>query len=102
MLYDSTYMMQLVKFIETESPTAVDRGWWGGGLGTWCLMGTILGIPGKEPACSAGDTGEEMWVQQPTPASLPRESHGQRSLVGYVIVRHDCSGTHGDCFSLGR
>ena len=31
MLYDSTYMMQLVKFIETESPTAVDRGWWGGG-----------------------------------------------------------------------
>ena len=47
--------------------------------------GTILGIPDKEPTCSAGDTGEEMWVQQPTPALLPRESHGQRSLVGYSL-----------------
>ena len=48
---------------------------------------------GKESACNAGDTGsiDRSWVQkipwrrawQPTPAFLPSESHGQRSLVGY-------------------
>ena len=49
----------------------------------------------KESACSAGDAGDTdgfyLWVRkipwrrawQPTPVFLPRESHGQRSLVGY-------------------
>ena len=44
----------------------------------------------KEFACNARDSGlilsqedplEEEW--QPTPAFLPRKSHGERSLVGY-------------------
>ena len=50
----------------------------------------------KEPACNAGDTGRlgfSPWVGkipgrrkwQPTPVFLLGESHGQRSLVGYVI-----------------
>ena len=51
-------------------------------------------LSGKESACSAGDpgavgstsgSGRFPWrrAQQPTPVSLPGESHGQRSLVGY-------------------
>ena len=49
---------------------------------------------GKEPACNAGDardmgsiprSGRSPWRRawQPTPAFLPEESHGQRSLMGY-------------------
>ena len=53
-----------------------------------------MGFPGesdgKESACNAGDPGSvpelgrspgEEWL--PTPAYLPGEFHGQRSLVGY-------------------
>ena len=44
----------------------------------------------KESACGAGDAGSSRRVGvvrwgrkwQPTPASLPGESHGQRSLAG--------------------
>ena len=49
---------------------------------------------GKEPACQCRRhkrLGFDPWVRkipwrrkwQPTPVFLPRESHGQRSLVGY-------------------
>ena len=51
-----------------------------------------ISLVGKESACNAGDLGlvpglddpleKEM---QPTPVSLPGESHGQRSLVGYSL-----------------
>ena len=53
------------------------------------------GTDGKESACNAGDLGVipefNPWIGktpwrrawQPTPVFLPRESHGQRSLVGY-------------------
>ena len=40
----------------------------------------------KEFACNAGDQGLKiLWRRawQPTPVFLPRESHGQRSQVGY-------------------
>ena len=52
------------------------------------------GSVGKESACNAEDTGDvdrfDPWVRkipwsrkwQPTPVSLPGESHGQRRLVG--------------------
>ena len=61
------------------------------------------GFPGgsvdKESSCKAGDSGRcefNPWVgkiawrrtQQPTPVFLPRESHGQRSLVGYSSSGH--------------
>ena len=52
----------------------------------------FAGFSSKESACNAGATGNgfDPWVRniscrrawQPTPASLPGESHGQRSLVG--------------------
>ena len=51
------------------------------------------GSDGKESACNVGDLGSipglgrfpwrREW--QPTPASLPREFHGQRSLAGYSL-----------------
>ena len=58
---------------------------------------TLIGLPqwlsGKESSCNAGAAGEEglicvmkiSWRRswQSTPVFLPRESHGQRSLVGY-------------------
>ena len=60
-----------------------------------CERCPLPGAPGgsdcEEPACSAGGPGFHPWVGkipwrrawQPTPVSLPRESHGQRSLEGY-------------------
>ena len=59
----------------------------------------IIGFPwwlsDKESACNAGatrDSGFNLWVRktpwrrawQPTPVFLPGESHGQKSLAGYV------------------
>ena len=53
------------------------------------------GSNGKESACNAGDLGlipglgrslEKGW--QPTPVFLPREFHGQTSLVGYSQCGH--------------
>ena len=49
------------------------------------------GSDGKEPDCQCRRPGFDPWVRkipwrrawQPTPAFLPRESHGQRSLTGY-------------------
>ena len=57
-------------------------------------MGFIGGSGSKEPTyqCRRGKRSEfHPWVEkipwrrawQPTPVFLPRESHGQRSLVGY-------------------
>ena len=54
------------------------------------------GASGKEPACQC-KRGKRLrfdpWVRkipwrrkwQPTPVFLPGESHGQRSLVGYIL-----------------
>ena len=57
------------------------------------------GSDGKESACNAVDMGlipEIPWgrARQPTAVYLPRESHGQTSLVGYShlglqTVRYD-------------
>ena len=57
-------------------------------------MGFPGGTSGKEPACQCRKCkrpGFDSWVGkipwrrewEPTPAFLPRESHGQRSLEGY-------------------
>ena len=63
-----------------------------GGLPRW--------LRGKESACNAGDLGSvpgcSPWIGkipwrrkwQSTPAFLPRESQGPRSLVGYSPWRH--------------
>ena len=48
-------------------------------------------LGGKESACQCGRHRFDPWVgkipwrrkRQPTPVSLPEESHGQRSLVAY-------------------
>ena len=63
-------------------------------LYTWkCLLivGFSGGSDGKESACNAG---EPCWIpgwggvpregKLPTPVFLPGESHGQRSLLGYM------------------
>ena len=58
------------------------------------MSGFPRGSVGKESACNAGDAGRcafdplagtILWRRawQPTPVSLPGESHGQRSLMGY-------------------
>ena len=55
------------------------------------LKGFIRGSDGKESACNARDpdsipgSGRFPWRRewQPTPVSLPGESHGRRSLAGY-------------------
>ena len=56
----------------------------------------------KNPPASAGDSRDpDPWVGkiswrrkwQPTPIFLPRESHGQRSLVGYSPWGHKESDT---------
>ena len=39
------------------------------------------GAKGKEPTCHSKSPWRKAW--QSTPAFLPRESHGQRNLVGY-------------------
>ena len=54
-------------------------------------VGSPRSFSGKEFACSAGDMGLDPWVGKmpwrrrwlPTPAFLPAESRGQRSLAGY-------------------
>ena len=64
------------------------------------LKKNIYGFPGsvggKEPACQCRRHLFDPWVGkipwrrawQPTPLFLPRESHGQRSLVGYSPWGH--------------
>ena len=73
------------------------------------LLYIYIGFPGgasdKESACQCKRLkrcGFDPWVRkipwkrawQTTPVFLPEESHGQRSLVGYIVhgsqrVRHD-------------
>ena len=56
-------------------------------------MGFPVGSDGKESACNAGDPGSIPELErslgegngQPTPAFLPGESYGQRSLAGYTV-----------------
>ena len=53
--------------------------------------GFLRGATGKDPACQCRRRGFHSWVgkiswegrEQPTPAFLPGQSHGQRSLAGY-------------------
>ena len=60
-------------------------------ISIWHILGFPGGSAGKESACNAGDPGFDSWLGkipwrrkwQPTPAFLPGESHGQRSLVAY-------------------
>ena len=65
-------------------------------LSIYSVPGTVQGFPGgasgKEPVCNAGNTEDSSLIPglgrspgggQPTPVSLPGESHGQRSLAGY-------------------
>ena len=50
------------------------------------VRGATDGLVVKNPPANAGDLGSEDPLEkewQPTPAFLPGESHGQRSLVGY-------------------
>ena len=55
------------------------------------VQGFPVGSDGKESACICRRPGFHPWVRkipwrkewQPTPTFLPRESHWQRSLVGY-------------------
>ena len=57
-------------------------------------------VSGKEPTCQCRRH-KEMWVKkipwrkawQHTPVFLPRESHGQRNLVGYSLCSLKESGT---------
>ena len=69
-------------------------------LTLWHIWGFPGGSDGKESACSAGVPGlilvrkipwRRAW--QSTPVFLPRESHGQRSLVGYSPWGHRLSDT---------
>ena len=64
-------------------------------------QGFPSGSDGKESICNTGDVGFDIWVGkipwsrkwQPTPVLLPRESHGQRSLVGFSPWGHKESDT---------
>ena len=68
----------------------------------YLTVGFPGGSDGRESACNAGTPRFDPWLGkiawrrawQPTPVFLPRECHGQRSLVGYhpwgcKRVRHD-------------
>ena len=67
--------------------------------GCVCVLGFPAGTSGKEPACQCRRLkrcGFDPWLGkipwsgkwQPTLVSLPRESHGQRSLPGYSPWGH--------------
>ena len=69
---------------------------WARGI-PWLSRGFHGDSDGKESACSSGDMDSILWVGkipwrrewQPTPVFLPREPHGQRSLVTtvYGVIR---------------
>ena len=40
---------------------------------------------GEETRVQSLGQGDNLEGMKPTPAFLPRESHGQRSLVGYIV-----------------
>ena len=60
-----------------------------------------MGFPGGASGKESGRHGFNPWVRkmpwkrawQPTPVFLPRESHGQRSLMGYSTYGHKVSDT---------
>ena len=69
----------------------------------WILFISVQGLPswysGKESACQCRSWKRHRfipwvekipwsWKWQPTPVFLPGESHGQRSLVGYIPWGH--------------
>ena len=71
-----------------------------------CLPCHFAGLPGgsdgkESPACSAGEREFDPWDQkipwrrkwQSTPALLPGEFHGQKSLAGYSSLGLKESGT---------
>ena len=62
----------------------------------------LRSLSGKESACNAGDTGDVGLIPglgrspgggngNPLQLSLPKESHGQKSLAGYSSWGHDWS-----------
>ena len=59
------------------------------------------GGSGEEPTCQCRKSGFHPWVRkipgrrkwQPTPVFLPRESHGQGNLAGYIPWTHKESDT---------
>ena len=61
------------------------------------FSGVSWWLSGKESACQCKRLGFDPWVGkiprrrkwQPTPVFLPRESHGQRNLVGYSPWGHE-------------
>ena len=69
-------------------------------LHIWFHLYNVQGLPwwlsGKESACQRRRLRFDPWVRkipwrrkcQPTPVSLPEESHGQRSLTGYSPWGH--------------
>ena len=69
-------------------------------LHIWFHLYNVQGLPwwlsGKESACQRRRLRFDPWVRkipwrrkcQPTPVSLPEESHGQRSLTGYSPRAH--------------
>ena len=65
-------------------------------VGMYTLPGFPGGLSGKEPACQCRRQGcgfdpwvrKISWRRKYTPVLLPRESHGQRSLVGYSPQGH--------------
>ena len=68
----------------------------GAGKGTWEASQVVLVV--KNLPANAGDMrhGFDLWVgkirwrraRQPTPLSLPGESHGQKSVTGYSPQGH--------------
>ena len=78
MLDIAQYPFQEVEPVHTVLPSTVDEGEFPGG---------------PVVKTNARDTGLILgWEDQPTPVFLPRESHGQGHLVGYIgsqRVGHD-------------
>ena len=86
MLDITQYPVQEVKPIHTVLPSTVDEGEFPGG--PVVKMGFPGGSVVKNPPTNARDTDLILgWEDQPTPVFLPRESHGERHLVGYMGSR---------------
>ena len=84
---------QLVKNLPTMQETRVNSWvgkilWRRDRLPTPVFLSFPSGSDGKESTCNVGELGwEDPWRRawQRTPVLLPRESHGQSSLVGYSL-----------------
>ena len=57
---------------------------------SWAAQKNLLASAGEAGYVGSvpGSGGSRRRRCQPTPAFLPRESHGQRSLVGYSLKSH--------------